>query len=113
MKSTIIVAVISALTSGGFLAFVQFLISRHDHKQERAEDKDYASIKEKLTTLEKDGLRTQLLVLILWKPREETEILRLAEHYFKVLHGNWYMTSIFNSWLEDCKVAKPEWFKTE
>lgn len=124
MKTTLIVAVVSALTSGGFLAFLQFLISRHDRKQERAEDKEekreeknieatLKEISEKLTKNEKDTIRTQLLLLILIKPQEETEILRLAEHYFKVLKGNWYMTSIFKNWLKDNKVAEPDWFETE
>ena len=74
----------------------------------RDEKKD--DIKNTLNKLEKDGLRTQLLLLILIKPEEKTEILRLAEHYFKVLHGNWYMTSIFNNWLKAENVANPEWF---
>lgn len=124
MKTTLIVAVVSALTSGGFLAFLQFLISRHDRKQERAEDKEekreekhieatLKEISEKLTKNEKDTIRTQLLLLILIRPQEETEILRLAEHYFKVLKGNWYMTSIFKNWLKDNKVAEPDWFETE
>ena len=120
MKTTLIVAVVSALTSGGFLAFIQFLIGRHDRKQERAEDKEekhieatLKEISEKLTKNEKDTIRTQLLLLILIKPQEETEILRLAEHYFKVLKGNWYMTSIFKNWLKDNKVAEPDWFETE
>lgn len=113
MKTTIIIAVVSALTSGGFLAFLQFLISRHDHKQERAEDKESAAIKDTLIKLEKDGIRTQLLLLILMKPGEQTEILRLAQHYFKKLKGNWYMTSIFKTWLKDQNIGDPDWFDTE
>ena len=35
----------------------------------------------------------------------------IAEHYFKKLDGNWYMTSIFNKWLVDTDTAKPDWFK--
>lgn len=99
--NTIIIAV---LTSNGLFAMLQFLITRHDTKK---------NIKGKLTVLEKDGLRTQLLLLILMKPKEEQEILRIAEHYFRVLKGNWYMTSIFKKWLEENKVGKPEWFETE
>lgn len=104
MKDTLIVAVVSALTSGGFLAFLQFLISRHDER---------GGIKDTLKKLEKDGLRTQLLLLILLKPEEETEILTLAERYFKKLHGNWYMTSIFKNWLREYGTANPDWFETE
>lgn len=104
MDSYLTSIIIAVLASNGLFAMLQFLITRHDTKK---------NIKGKLTVLEKDGLRTQLLLLILMKPKEEQEILRIAEHYFKVLHGNWYMTSIFKNWLEENKVGKPEWFETE
>lgn len=105
MRDTIIVAVISAMTSGGVLAFVQFLISRHDDKQ---------GIKNTLKKLEKDGLRTQLLLLILMQPDEQTEILTLGERYFRKppegLDGNWYMTGIFSKWCNQRKLD-PDWFQ--
>ena len=116
MKETILIAVISAMTSGGVLGFIQFLIKRKDDKEQRAEDKeerqenkDFDSIKEILKKLEKDVLRTQLLMLILLQPDEETEILKIAQHYFVKLKGNWYMTSMFSKW---CKTRdlRPEWF---
>lgn len=97
--------VVSVLTSNGLFALIQFLLSRHDSKK---------NVKGKLAVLEKDGLRTQLLLLILLRPDEHTEILRIAEHYFKVLQGNWYMTSIFNKWLEEnLDGVKPEWFDSK
>ena len=101
------------LGGGNLILFVKFLMERHDRKKERAEDKDAAGMEKRLLNLERDGLRTQLLLLILIRPTEQTEILRLAEHYFKDLKGNWYMTSIFNKWLEDVGVAEPDWFDTE
>ena len=109
MTETIIVAVISAVTSGGVLAFAQFLISRYDDKQ---------GIKSTLKKLEKDGLRTQLLLMILLRPEEKKEILTLGERYFmkppKGLDGNWYMTSIFKKWIiEYCDGVMPEWFDKE
>lgn len=112
MKETIFIAVVSALTSGGFLAFLQFLITRHDHKAERAEDKEAEDIKGALKKLEKDGLRTQLLLLILLQPDEQTEILKIAQHYFVKLKANWYMTGIFSKWC-DSHGLKPDWFKAE
>lgn len=93
--------VLAILASNGLFALLQFLITRHDTKK---------NIKGKLAILEKDVLRTQLLLLLLIKPEEKQEILTLGEHYFKVLQGNWYMTSIFNRWLAENNVAKPEWF---
>ena len=101
------------LGGGNLILFIKFLIERHDRKTERAEDQDAEGLKKRLTVLERDGLRTQLLLLILLKPTEQTEILRIAEHYFKNLKGNWYMTSIFNKWIEDSGVAEPDWFDTE
>ncbi len=101
------------LGGGNLILFIKFLIERHDRKKERAEDQDAERMKKRLLVLERDGLRTQLLLLILLRPTEQTEILRLAEHYFKDLKGNWYMTSIFNKWLEESDVAYPEWLDKE
>lgn len=110
MTENILIAV---LGGGNLILFIKFLIERHDKKVEKAEEDKKDDIKKTLAKLEKDGLRTQLLLLILIKPGEQTEILRIAEHYFKVLKGNWYMTSIFNNWLEAENVASPEWFDNE
>ena len=96
--------IISVLTSNAIFAFAQFLINRHDNKK---------NVKGKLTILEKDVLRTQLLLLILMKPEESQEIMTVAEHYFKDLHGDWYMTSIFNKWLKSSNIAEPDWFNKE
>ena len=104
MRDTILIAVVSAMTPGGFLAFIQFLITRHDNRK---------GIGKTLKKLEKDGLRTQLLLLILMKPEEETEILKIGERYFRKppagLDGNWYMTSIFSKWCKERKL-EPDWF---
>lgn len=105
MQETIMIAVISALTSGGFLAFLQFLITRHDANK---------GIGSTLKKLEKDGLRTQLLLLILLQPDDQTEILTLGQRYFSKppdgLDGNWYMTSIFSNWCGQ-RELNPEWFQ--
>ena len=94
--------VVSVLASNALFAFMQFLITRHDTNK---------NIKGKLTLLEKDVLRTQLLLMILLRPEEKQEILTVGEHYFKVLKGNWYLTSVFNKWIvEHCDGVKPEWF---
>ena len=94
----------SVLVSNALFAFLQFLITRHDTKR---------NVKGKLNTLEKDVLRTQLLLLILLRPEESQEILTIAEHYFKDLKGDWYMTSIFNKWLTGSDTDKPEWFDSK
>lgn len=99
---TTIVAAI--LASNGAFALIQYLISRHDTKK---------NIKGTLTKLEKDGLRTQLLLMILMRPEEKKEILTLAQHYFVDLQGNWYMTDVFDKWVEEECDSRPEWFKKE
>ena len=111
--------VLTSLSTGAFLGFIQFLISRQDNKDESKKklEKVLEEISEQLTKNEKDTLRTQLLLLLLIKPQEVTEILRLAERYFskppKGLGGNWYMTSIFKNWLVENGVGKPEWFDSK
>ena len=108
MDATVKTIIVAVLASNGFFALVQFLITRWDTKK---------NLKGSLKKLERDGLRTQLLLLLLIQPDEQTEILTIAERYFKKppqgLGGNWYMTSLFKNWLEESKVGKPEWFETE
>lgn len=101
MREATTAIVLAVIGSNAFFAFLQFLISRYDTKK---------NIKGKLSRLERDVLRTQLLLLILLKSEEQQEILTIAEHYFKDLNGDWYMTSIFNKWLKEKAIAEPEWF---
>lgn len=102
MSDLTVTIIASVLASNALFAFIQFLISRADTKK---------NVKGKLLILEKDVLRTQLLLMVLLKPEEKSEILTIGEHYFVELKGNWYMTSIFNKWLEEYADGKPEWFK--
>lgn len=96
---------LAILGSTALSSLIQFFVTRWDKKKEAKLD-----IKGSLTKLEKDVLRSQLLLLVLLKPEEQQEILTVSEHYFKDLHGNWYMTSIFNKWLKESDTAEPEWF---
>lgn len=106
MRDATTTVIIAVLGSNALFAFIQFMISRHDSKDGDKFDK----IAKELNYVKKDVLRTQLLLLILIKPEETQEIMTIAEHYFAELHGNWYMTSIFNKWLEQEVIAEPEWF---
>lgn len=94
--------IIAVVGSTALATLVQFFVTRHDNKM---------NLTKRLDRLERDGLRTQLLLLVLLKPGEKQEILTLAEHYFKDLKGDWYMTSIFNTWVEENGIAEPEWFR--
>lgn len=101
---------IAILGGGNLLLFIKFLIERYDKK--KSED-----IKGTLKKLEKDGLRTQLLLMILLRPQEKKEILTLGQRYFvkppNGLGGNWYMTDVFDKWLEEECDSRPQWFKKE
>lgn len=126
MSATLLDRAITILSTGVVLGFIEFLIKRHDDKKDKKEgvqaglskiktelDEIKAEIGKKFKKMEKDGLRTQLLVLILMRPDEQQEILTIAEHYFKVLKGDWYMTSMFNTWLIQNKIAEPAWFSNK
>ena len=113
--------IIAILGGGNLLLFIKFLIERADAKKDKNEAKeleviktDIEGIKKEVTLLKKDGIRTQLLLLILMQPDEKTEILTIAEHYFKKpneggLGGNWYMTGLFAKWCKQHNLS-PDWF---
>lgn len=126
MTQTIIVALASGLFSGGFLAFVQFLITRNDNQKDKDDTikaelskikTDIEAIKtdidKKFKKSEKDAVRMQLLFLIRESPGEQQEIMTVGEHYFKVLKADWYMTSVFNKWLKKYDIAEPDWFDSK
>lgn len=106
MTTDILVAI---LGGGNLILFIKFLIERYDAKKEKAENNELEPIKKTLVRLEKDGLRTQLLLLILMRPEEKTEILKIAECYFVKLKANWYMTGMFKKWCDQAGL-QPEWF---
>lgn len=106
MAANILIAV---LGGGNLLLFVKFLIERYDRKQENKEEDELGGINDRLGKLEKDGIRTQLLLMILLRPDEQTEILKVAEYYFCKLKANWYMTGMFKKWCDE-QGLEPEWF---
>lgn len=103
---------LAVLGGGNIVLFVKFLVERHDRKKEREEDDKMSSIEDRLGKLEKDGIRTQLLLMIMMKPEEQTEILKIAEYYFAKLKANWYMTGIFKKWADEHGL-EPEWFDSD
>lgn len=104
----VVIAVISAVGSAGFFAFLQFLIARKDERKD-----DLKDIKKKLSKIEKDSIRTQMLMLMNNYAENEQEILTLAEYYFHELKANFYMTSMFQKWLHQNNVEVPGWFQKE
>lgn len=105
-----ILEIIAAICGCGWLAtLVTFFVSRRDNRKD-----ELAKINKQLQRLEKDGVRTQLLLLMAnYTEEDEHELLTCAEHYFSAehLHANWYMTSKFNRFLVKNNIAKPNWFE--
>lgn len=74
-------------------------------------ESELQEINKKLVKSEKDALRTQLLLLIRDYPDQTAEIMTLGERYFGGLHANWYMSTLFQAWLERHKITVPTWFQ--
>ena len=110
MIETIVIAIIGSGALSTLISSVFTAFANRKSRLAKIEGK-LDEIEKNQKTAEKDSMRSQLLMMIADYPEENTEILKLAEHYFSDLHGNWTATAIFNKWLERCKVAKPEWFK--
>ena len=95
--------VLAIIGSGALSALIAGVFQLINNGKEKAD--------KRFIKLEKDILRTQLLLMLDDFPDETSEILKLAQHYFVDLEGDWYLTSMFNKWLEEKKIAKPEWFQ--
>lgn len=125
--SNILKFVFDGAVVAAVISFIIFLIKRHDEKEGEfkkvndtlKEIKDQAkSDKEesdkRFKILEKDIVRTQLLTLMYnYEDEDEHELMQVAENYFVDLKANWYMTGLFNRFLEKKGIGKPDWFKTE
>lgn len=59
------------------------------------------TIIEKVDSVELNSTRSQLLTLIADYPDNESEILKVAQYYFRDLGGDWYMTGLFIEWADE------------
>jgi len=109
---TIIVALITAIFSGGLFSIILYKIQQKDKKNDTLAqlNNSLAQINKELKLNKKDLVRLQLIVMIANFPDDEHEIMTIAENYFNVLKGNWYATSFFKSWLKDRDLETPMWF---
>jgi len=105
--------VLVILGNTGFYALIQALIQARRQKKGLLSQIMQAveGLKKQMKKQECDNCRTQLLLLISDYPHERQEIMTLAKHYFDDLHGNWYASSIFRSWLETNKIPEPLWLE--
>ena len=109
MKIDILITLIVAvLSSTSLVSLITFLIARRDDRKNRIE-----KIYKQLEKLEKDSVRTQLLMLMTAYSDDKNELMRVAEHYFHDLDGNWYMTTLFLKYIEEKGIARPGWLKDE
>lgn len=98
---TVIVAIVSsALGSAGLFSLIQFLISRHDKKND-----DRCQYTAQLNRIEAKSdrnelaiCRLQLIYLIHEQPDDKDTILHTAQRYFIELDGNGEAWAVFDTW---------------
>lgn len=106
MSDHILAIVLALLGSSGFFSMISLIINKRDGKADSLK-----RIETNLDSLKRDNLRTQLLMMMSDYPDQEQEIYRLAERYFVEMDGNWYMSSVFNRYLTERNLPKPDWYK--
>lgn len=110
MNETIIIAIIGSGALSTIISAIITAVSNRRSRLKKIEEK-LTAIEKNQQTAEKDTIRTQLLVMIADFPEETTDILRLAEHYFKDLDGNWVASALFNEWAKSHCESAPTWAK--
>lgn len=108
--------IIAVIGSSGLAKLIEYWCTKpkreyERREYERKEAEKHAEITKQLQKHEKDIVRTQLLFLLNSNLDCTDEIMKVAEHYFEDLHGNWFATDLFNDWLESEHRNKPSWFK--
>ena len=105
MKDLLVPIIVAIIGSNAFFGFVQFLISRRDSNNGIIKE-----IKDKLSFIDQGLVRMQLLVLISNYPSRTEEIMKLAELYFCKFNGNFYLTTLFKTYLDEHNLIYPQWF---
>lgn len=102
----------SAIGSAGLFGLIQFLISRHDKR-----DNDIKFIKDSIGQInskcdrnELATTRLQLIFLVQTQPDNKDTILQTAQRYFIELDGNGEAWVVFDSWAKDKKIDLA-WYK--
>lgn len=91
--NTIAIAILGSSLLGVIVSQLFELIKRKLDKDDITK-----TITKRLDKLEKDSVRTQLLILLSDYYYREEEIMEVARHYFDDLHGDWYMTKMYEEW---------------
>ena len=114
--ASIVAIIIAVIGSSGLAKLIEYWCTKPKREYERKvyerkEAEKHAEITKQLQKHEKDIVRTQLLLLLTLRPDGTDEIMKVSQHYFEDLHGNWFATDLFNDWLESEHRNKPSWFK--
>ena len=117
MSDTIIIAILSsgalsALITGLF-QWLQTKRSKKDGLEKKVDDiiDDQVKIMASQKKHEGDIVRVELKLMISDFPDKEDDILKLGQHYFGDLDGNWVMWAVFKQWLDSRNLPTPLWFK--
>lgn len=97
VKDTAAIITAIGVITGALITCSSFISS----KITESVDKKLDNISEQLNNIELDSTRTQLLTLMSNYPDNESEILKVAYHYFKDLDGDWYMSELFSEWAKE------------
>lgn len=119
LATTLIVGVLS---SASLVALINGLFQRKRDKESKStglESKVDTLVEDQMKMMkaqkkqEGDIIRVELKLMISSFPEKEEDILRLAEHYFKDLHGNWVMATTFKQWLDERGLEIPQWYNED
>lgn len=110
-----VIAILGIIVGGvGLWKFFEFLIARQDAKKAQKNEvlKRLEKIEDKLEKAERDSCRSQMIQLMTFFPDDRSELMRLSQHYFVDLHGNWYMTTLFRKHMKKHDMELPDWWST-
>lgn len=122
MDGMIVTLIVGVLSSASLVALINGLFQRKRDKESKEsglESKidtviaDQDKIMKNQKKHEGDIVRVELKLMISDFPEKEEDILRLAEHYFKDLHGNWVMATTFKQWLDERGLELPQWYNED
>ena len=114
--------IVGVLSSASLVALINGLFQRKRDKESKAtglESKVDTLVEDQMKMMkaqkkqEGDIIRVELKLMISSFPEKEEDILRLAEHYFKDLHGNWVMATTFKQWLDERGLEIPQWYSED
>lgn len=117
MAGTIVLALISSgVLSTLITAFFQYLALKKSQKtglESKVDDiiEEQKQIINAQKKHEGDIVRVELKLMISDFPDKEDDILRLGQHYFRDLSGNWVMQNVFRQWLDDRGIDPPIWLE--